>query len=500
MARVLSTVAELVTGGLGADNSVIRSDGDTTRFAPLPTVNVVHEGAVGDGVTDDSAAFASALAKLPAAGGTIQMPPGVYLVPNGIVESVPGLRLVAEGRVCQVGPGGASVFSAYGAWIKTTTAGAWCWTHKGSASPSASNIYAGGFTAERIGFIGDGDTAGGLLLSGQNNVHVLECAAIGHTTGVGFRFQNDPDSLATSGWDASWIDVDKCVAFNCLTGFDIGGPYAVSIGGQITNCTTLKNTAGGIGGTGVGYLIRGGNIEVIGGKAERDGIGWHVTATDGVALIAPRAEGCGTGVFLDRGIRLTATSATTSVVTDANAQWAVNQFAGWSLHITAGTGSVASSVITSNTKTALTLTTPMGVAPDATSALRLVPTFGSRHKVVAPIVGSSNTAPIVVSAFNTSDEIIAPATPGTKIADSGVLTAIFGELSNSNKGVQFGDANLYRSAANVLKSDDKIVAALGLGVGNSAAATTLGTVTKKCEVFDASGASLGFVPVYDAIT
>lgn len=39
-----------------------------------------------------------------------------------------------------------------------------------------------------------------------------------------------------------------------------------------------------------------------------------------------------------------------------------------------------------------------------------------------------------------------------------------------------------------------------LGVANSAAATTLGTVTNKIEVFNASGASLGFVPVYDAIT
>ena len=39
-----------------------------------------------------------------------------------------------------------------------------------------------------------------------------------------------------------------------------------------------------------------------------------------------------------------------------------------------------------------------------------------------------------------------------------------------------------------------------LGVGNSASATTPGTVTKKMQVFDASGASLGYVPIYDAIT
>jgi len=39
-----------------------------------------------------------------------------------------------------------------------------------------------------------------------------------------------------------------------------------------------------------------------------------------------------------------------------------------------------------------------------------------------------------------------------------------------------------------------------LGVGNSTAATTLGTVTKKIEIFDAAGNSLGFIPVYDSIT
>jgi hypothetical protein len=39
-----------------------------------------------------------------------------------------------------------------------------------------------------------------------------------------------------------------------------------------------------------------------------------------------------------------------------------------------------------------------------------------------------------------------------------------------------------------------------LGVTNSAAATTLGSVTKKVEVFDGSGTSLGYVPVYGSIT
>ncbi|MFE4991435.1 hypothetical protein ACFRH4_08795 [Streptomyces mirabilis] len=68
-------------------------------------------------------------------------------------------------------------------------------------------------------------------------------------------------------------------------------------------------------------------------------------------------------------------------------------------------------------------------------------------------------------------------------------------------GTNARDTNLYRSAANVLKTDDKLITAIGLGVGNSATATTaVGTLVRKMEVFDASGASLGFVPIYSSIT
>ena len=46
----------------------------------------------------------------------------------------------------------------------------------------------------------------------------------------------------------------------------------------------------------------------------------------------------------------------------------------------------------------------------------------------------------------------------------------------------------------------KLVAWAGLGVGNSAAATTPGSVVRKMEVFSETGASLGFVPIYSSIT
>ncbi|MET8511962.1 hypothetical protein [Streptomyces sp. NPDC005077] len=75
-----------------------------------------------------------------------------------------------------------------------------------------------------------------------------------------------------------------------------------------------------------------------------------------------------------------------------------------------------------------------------------------------------------------------------------------GKFELGDGGAGGRDVTLYRSAANVLKTDDKFIAVLGLGVGNSASATALGTLSKKMEVFDASGASLGFVPIYTTIT
>ncbi|MEU6179649.1 hypothetical protein [Streptomyces coeruleorubidus] len=76
-----------------------------------------------------------------------------------------------------------------------------------------------------------------------------------------------------------------------------------------------------------------------------------------------------------------------------------------------------------------------------------------------------------------------------------------GKVEWGNGGAGGRDTNLYRSAANVLKTDDMLVTAVGPGVGNSATATTsVGTLVRKMEVFDASGASLDFVPIYSSIT
>lgn len=83
------------------------------------------------------------------------------------------------------------------------------------------------------------------------------------------------------------------------------------------------------------------------------------------------------------------------------------------------------------------------------------------------------------------------------------------DLWGTKYGIQWGDeddgaldTNLYRYKANHLKTDDKFLAELGLGVGNSEDATEVigKAVVKKVQVFDEDGTAIGYIPVYSSIT
>jgi hypothetical protein len=118
--------------------------------------------------------------------------------------------------------------------------------------------------------------------------------------------------------------------------------------------------------------------------------------------------------------------------------------------------------------------------------------------------GTATREACLFTNFQEGQQVYQPAATTDRVLFTQVGSTIYHTLRGDGRMV-WGDSggldtNLYRNAANVLKTDDKLIAALGLGVGNSAAATSLGSVTRKMEVFDASGASLGFVPLYDAIT
>lgn len=77
--------------------------------------------------------------------------------------------------------------------------------------------------------------------------------------------------------------------------------------------------------------------------------------------------------------------------------------------------------------------------------------------------------------------------------NSGPLRAVIGAGTDGIKLGSASDATIKRVAAGVIDVGK-------LAVENAAAATTPGTVVKKVEIFDAAGASLGFIPVYSTIT
>jgi|GEM_PF-5789105 len=79
------------------------------------------------------------------------------------------------------------------------------------------------------------------------------------------------------------------------------------------------------------------------------------------------------------------------------------------------------------------------------------------------------------------------------ITHTGVQRAVIGDGIDGIKLGSAADAIMQRAAPGIINVGK-------LAVTNSAAATTPGSVTKKVEVFDATGASLGFVAVYASIT
>lgn len=75
---------------------------------------------------------------------------------------------------------------------------------------------------------------------------------------------------------------------------------------------------------------------------------------------------------------------------------------------------------------------------------------------------------------------------------NGTLTFGNGSGTNFDLACAFGTSNMKWPGALWLGG--------GLGVGNSATASALGTLSRKMQVFSATGASLGFIPIYTTIT
>jgi hypothetical protein len=485
-------------------------------------------GAAGDGTTDDTAAFTALLDSFGSRGGEIELPPRVFRVPGGITEAVHGLSVRGLGQRILTPR---SPQDEVGAVIKSTTAGAWCWTHN-NPDKATTNEYRGA-RFENLTFEGDADTDGGLRLLTSSNT-VRNCTFLTHPTGTGFLVGPEgPDAD-----DASWNHIESCIALDCLTGFDIGGGGdPPSSGSEIIGCITLKTFIGGIQDTGSGFVIRSNNVTVLGGKTEREDIGWNVVASDAVMLIGCRAEGNNTGFLLNRdsgivfGSRIRCIGCVASSSNDVSFQVGANQLydmlLGCSM-VSAPVDNGTGTVIWGSTQNDMVLANTLQLQRQSTGQAALSLGIGATVKG-SLLVQTSGVDLDVSGVASGSHSVKLGATDATAyfgVQDSAgnLIHRVFanGDVSvrrtsesfdrfsingNTNAGrLNWGsgggatDTSLERAGTGVLKATGKLTATAGIGAGNSAPATTLGTVTKKLEVFDATGNSLGFVPIYDAIT
>lgn len=127
-----------------------------------------------------------------------------------------------------------------------------------------------------------------------------------------------------------------------------------------------------------------------------------------------------------------------------------------------------------------------GYTPFVTIVPTISPASGSGNFTVEELNPTINGTSSGVATVLAVAPVVTAFTGGTvNLVDFGTTT------TNYNTG--------FTSKFKVDSSGNARIAG-NLGVGNSAAGSTLGSVVKKVQIFDASGASLGFVPVYDAIT
>jgi polygalacturonase len=93
-APVGSTSSLLITYTYGGVGAVITNVQDKLREC----LSVKDFGAVGNGTTNDSAAFQAAIDALPATGGGVFVPPGTYLLSSTVVVNKNNVSIIGQGR------------------------------------------------------------------------------------------------------------------------------------------------------------------------------------------------------------------------------------------------------------------------------------------------------------------------------------------------------------------------------------------------------------------
>jgi hypothetical protein len=306
----------------------------------FPWYNVKNYGAIGDGVTDDTAKIQDAIN---AAGPnkTIYFPNGVYAITSSLLykdgqifkgdagsQFISGMTEIKmiSGTAPVISPANRAV-NGFNLKIKglrlTGAVGSSCVLdlYRMSYARVKSCAISGG----QVGILFDAN-------GGQCYFNGVYHTTIGYLSACAVRFQNG----ANANYFIGGVIEGTPRSFENLSGSAANSFTATAFQGQIAPDDTL--------------------------------IHGYVDAPE-IKLSSCYIEGSSSSKLADN-------TSTTTVVNIPTLGASINQYAGYTIFITAGTGLGQSAIVLSNTSTALTLTSAMPIAPTSTSMIHITRTIG----------------------------------------------------------------------------------------------------------------------------
>lgn len=416
----------------------------------------------------DAALFPSiqdAIDDLPSSGGTIWVPSGTHM--GGITTTKANLEIYGAG-----GSGQDSLLGV-GATVIEVASGDVGLTIGSALVTSFRGPVVGG-----IHFRALAGAIGGLQLLRSNNWRLERVVASGFSSDGSYGIRSDGTGNANQ-----YGSLDHCSAHNCRVGLDIIASNGIEdFGGYYDGNSNGSGSPSGQPSTGsIGIRLAGGDsLRLFGTRIQFYEKG--VVLADGSKheIHGGRVEAFGAnGVGLEIG-------ADYCSIIGAN----INNY------ITGG-GGTGISILPTADKTTI-------VVPPIESTMTAIADAGTNTVALHNLTLQVPTNFLVRWG---NDAIISRSGLGQVKAQTNfyVGASIVVDSDNQAGRLVFGiaqDVGMQRTAANILAmlSGDKFVATSGLGVGNSVIGSSLGECVRKMEVFDANGESLGYVPIYDAIT
>lgn len=499
---------DMIGDGLGlATQAELNAVDEKVEVLKKDRINVLDHGAKGDGINDDTAAIQNAINYAVANTSPLYFPHGKYKITSGLtVQHSDNTKWQPGIHIYGAAPGMSQDGTLYGSVICPTNAvtGA-AFSVVGTANTD--NSYKGmvnGMLIENIGILGvnggsNGDgfrfkyfvnlTLRNVWSMYNKNGFTFERQANASTYGYGFGVTLDRIfAVSNRGWGISALDagsinltlLDPTVQGNILGGMTCaGGPVIMFAGGFYGNggpALVADDPSGAsaiMGPFCYGTRFETNNTATLGPQVDLISANmplfdacWFLTSTDG-----------------EHGIRM-GEDATKIVYRPALRNCYFNGKLSNTNQRAYIIGNNCQNAVIENCRE-LNYTTKFGGTAGLKSDLLYMEKgnqFGN------PINVMLNGAVRALATFQNGDT-----NPRFSINGNG-------DFNWGPGGTSASDVRLYRLAADKLKSDDKIIATMGIGVGNSTTASAVGTLTKKMEVFDDSGNSLGFVPIYSSIT